>query len=328
MIRVRTILRYMSKPIVLAALSVVVLTGTVYAAANVFSSQQVEAGTRSTNASLVSDASASGGSAVKFTSGGSPSCAGMAAVTHGQQITASNTGYTAWCDGNNQPCTEANMTVYENSVNASSLGSSATCVWLKGGITINAPITLTACKVPRIYNTSSNNVTLNYCTIEPSSPADWSLGYRNFTATRSQVLGSSDGVRYGGSSSDTLIENYVRVKAQDSSDHNDGVQMYGASGGGTILRNNIDARPIGGGGGANAAFFIADGATGTYEIRDNYFAGGGYTFRLLDAGYYRATGNVIEKNSYLFGPVLRQNLIPGAILEWSNNRLSDGTILN
>lgn len=141
-------------------------------------------------------------------------------------------------------------------------------------------------------------------------------------------MGSSDGVRYGGDTADALIENYIRVKSQDSSDHNDGVQMYGATGGGMILRNNIDCRPIGGGGGPNAAFFIADGATGTYEIRDNYFAGGGYTFRLLDAGYYRVTGNIVEKDSYLFGPLLLDNLIPNAIQEWSNNKLSDGTVLS
>lgn len=249
---------------------------------------------------------------------------------HGKDITAANTGFLAYVGPANQTFTQGSLYVYSNTVNASQviIDGHTTGAWFQQGINFNTNITLTACKLSRVVNTTDNNVTLNYCTIEPASPADWSLGYTHFSATRCQILGSSDGIRYGGDTADRLIENYVRVKSQDETDHNDGIQMYGASGGGVILRNNIDVRPIGGGGGPNAAFFIADGATGTYEIRDNYFAGGGYTFRLLDAGYYRVTGNIIEKNSYLFGPILLDDLIPNAIQEWTNNTLSDGTVLN
>jgi len=169
---------------------------------------------------------------------------------------------------------------------------------------------------------------LNYVTINPATPADWSLGDANFIATRCQIMGSSDGVRYSGNNADVLIENYIRVKAQGSLDHNDGIQMYGANGGGVMLRNNIDDRPIGGGGGQNGALFIADGAEGTYEIRDNYLAGGNYSLRLHENGFYRVTGNIVEKNSYNFGPVVTDNARPGAFLEWSNNTLSDSAVLN
>lgn len=58
---------------VIAALCVIA-TGTVYAATNIFHSAQAESGTRSANATLVSDTSASGSSAVKF--GEAPSAAG------------------------------------------------------------------------------------------------------------------------------------------------------------------------------------------------------------------------------------------------------------
>lgn len=250
-------------------------------------------------------------------------------VTHGNQITTDNTGFAAWVGPQGQTCnTTDKLKVYTNTVSASSLGSSVSCVWLKGGISIDAPITITASKIDDVVNTQGHPVTLNYCTIQPNSPGDWSLGPSNFTATRSQILGSSDGVRYGGNTKDTLIENYIRVKAQSSADHNDGIQMYGASNGGTILRNNIDDRPVGGGGGPNGAIFIADGATGTYEIRDNYLLGGGYSLRLHESGYYRVTGNIIEKGTYMYGPVNTTNAIQGAFLEWSNNKLSDGTVLN
>lgn len=249
-------------------------------------------------------------------------------VSHGSQITTSNTGYAAWVGSQGQSCTTTSqLKVYTSTVSSSSLGSSATCVWLKGGITINSPITLTASRIDDVVDTQGYAVTLNYCTVQPPSPGDWSLGPSNFTATRSQILGSSDGVRYGGSTKDTLIENYIRVKAQSSADHNDGIQMYGASGGGTILRNNIDDRPVGGGGGPNGAIFIADGATGTYEIRNNYLMGGAYSLRLHDSGYYRVTGNIVVKGTYVYGPVTTTNAIQGAFLEWSNNTLSDGTVL-
>jgi hypothetical protein len=305
-------------------------------AAGFFSSSEAESGTLGSNAALVTDATASGGQAVKFNApaGGGSTCAGMAAVTNGQQITTSNTGYQAWCNSSNQPCLLANMTVYSSQVDASALISTGktTCVWLKGGINIDADITLTACRIDDQVSTypQINKLTLNYCTIDPPTNTEWpySLGPDNFTAVRSNIGGSMDGVNFGGGThKNTLIENYIRVKMRDTDDHNDGVQSYFASGGGTVLRNNIDARPVGGGGGPNAAFFIADSTEGEYEVRDNYLLGGGYTLRLHEDAYYRVTGNIIEKDSYSFGPLNTDNARTGAFLEWSNNKLSDGTVL-
>lgn len=281
-----------------------------------------ELGTTS-GAIVGSDVSASRGSYIQF-----KSSQPQGNITNGSQINTSNTGYLAWVGPQGQTCTDSNLTVYTSRVNASSLGASATCVWFKGGITIDAAITLTACKVDAAVVSGAKPVTVNFCTINPTSPDDWSLGYTNFTAYRSQITGSSDGVRFGGSGKDTLIENYIRSKVQTPEDHNDGVQMYGATGGATILRNNIDGNPVGGGGSANSAIFIADGASGEYEIRDNYFMGAGYSLRLHDNGYYRVTGNIFLKDSYKYGPVSTTNSRTGAFLEWSNNKLTDGTIVN
>lgn len=221
------------------------------------------------------------------------------------------------------------MKVYNSRVNASALGAKATCVWLKQGINVDADITLTAARIDAQVSTypQRKSIVLNHCLINPASPADWSLGDGNFSATRCQILGSSDGVRFAGSRADVLVENYIRVKAQGAQDHNDGIQTYGATGGGVILRNNIDDRPIGGGGGQNGAIFIADGAEGTYEIRDNYLLGGNFSLRLHESGFYRVTGNIVEKGSYMFGPLVTDNSRAGAFLEWSGNKLSDGTVL-
>lgn len=250
-------------------------------------------------------------------------------VTHGSQINQTNTGYRAWQGPQGQTCTDKQLTIYETEVDASDLGSTVTCAWFKGGINIDANITLNACRVDVPINTypQFNHVNLNYCTINPTTPADWSLGAGNFSATRCQILGSSDGVRYAGTTNDALIENYIRTTAQSFDDHNDGVQAYGAEGGGTILRNNIDGNPVSGGYG-NAAIFIADGAEGTFEIRDNYLIGGGYNTRLHESAYYRVTGNIIEKDSYLYDPLNTAYSIPGAFLEFSGNKLSDNTAVS
>ncbi|MCA9591972.1 MAG: hypothetical protein KC776_01635, partial [Myxococcales bacterium] len=273
-------------------------------------------------------AAGSGGSGGASGSGGSGGSGG-GTVTHGSQISTSNTGYLAYKGPKGETCTEATMTVYTSKVKASQLGATATCVWLKAGITVDAPITLNACRIDaNVVNGSNNDITLSYCMVKAPSPGDWALGSSHFTAIRSQLVGSSDGVRFGGSGTDTLIENYIRVATQSSQDHNDGVQMYGASGGGVILRNNIDCRPVSGStSGANGAIFVADGATGTYEIRDNYLMGGGYTLRLHESGYYRVTGNRIETGSYSYGPLTTTNAISGAFLEWSDNKETNGTVL-
>lgn len=323
----------------LVAMTAVIVVGALLLGARAASStvsREAESGTRTANAAVVTDASASGGSAVKFTAntGGGSTCPGMAAVTNGKQITTANTGYQAWCNSSNQPCLQANMAVYSTMVDASALISAGktTCVWLKGGINIDVDITLTACLINDQVSTHPqiNKLTLNYCTIDPPTNTTWpySLGPDNFVATRCNIGGSMDGVNFGGGShKNVLIENYIRVKMRDADDHNDGVQSYFASGGGTVLRNNIDARPVGGGGGPNAAFFIADSTEGEYEVRDNYLLGGGYTLRLHENAYYRVTGNIIEKDSYSFGPVNTANARADAFLEWSNNKLSDGTVL-
>jgi len=50
--------------------------------------------------------------------------------------------------------------------------------------------------------------------------------------------------------------------------------------------------------------------------------------RLNESMHYRVTGNIVENNSWIFGPLTTTNAVSGAFLEWSNNKLSDGTALN
>ena len=247
------------------------------------------------------------------TSGGS--------VSHGRSITTSNTGYLAWVGANGQRCTDATLKVYSTKVNASQLGN-ATCVWLQQGLNIDAAITLTAARIDSEVNAEQARLTLNWSTVDATGE-DWAVGYKVNTY-RSQLVNGSDGVRFDDTN---IVESYVRVRQVTSADHNDGVQAYLAGHGGSILRSNIDGRPVNAPSIAgNAAVFFADNSKGEVVIRDNWLAGGGYTLRLHEACTYRVTGNILS--AWLFGPFTRDNAIPGAFLEFANNTTDSGATIN
>ena len=289
-------------------------------AAGSIAATETESGTKSAQAKQVADTTASGGQAVKFTA---PAAQGT--ITHGSQINTSNTGYLAYVGPAGQTCTDATLVVYNTKPNASSLGANPFCLWLKQGLNVDVPITITASRIDQEVYTNGKRVVLNWVTVNTATPQDYAIGPDNFSVYRTQLTGSSDGIRFEQAD---VVESYVRTKLQSPTDHNDGIQGYLASSGGSILRSNIDCRPVNG---TNAtttgAIFMADDSQGTVEIRDNYLLGGGYTLRLHESMFYRVTGNIIEKNSYEYGPISTTNARSGAFLEWSNNKLSDGTVL-
>lgn len=254
-----------------------------------------------------------------------PTTTPPAAAVHGRDITQANTGWAAWTGAAGQRCTEATMTVYATRVPASQLGAAATCVWLQAGIHVDAPITLTAARIDTTVRSDGPRLTIAWSTIDGHGDGTYSVGGHNVDVTRSQIVGSSDGVRLEGMA---LVEDWIRVAQTDPADHNDAIQAYQASAGGSILRCNIDGRPTNATAGVfgNAAIFLADNSVGEVEIRDNYLAGGGYTLRLHEAQTYRVTGNVIADWGY--GPVSTSSAIPGAWLEWSGNVTAAGEAVN
>ena len=242
-------------------------------------------------------------------------------VVHGRSITTSNTGYLAWVGSSGQRCTDATLKVYTTKVNASQLGN-ATCVWLKQGLNVDAAITLTAARIDSEVNAERARLTLNWSTVDATGE-DWAVGYK-VDSYRSQLVNGSDGVRFDDTN---IVESYVRVRQVTSADHNDGVQAYMAGRGGSILRSNIDGRPVNAPSIAgNAAVFFADNSRGEVVIRDNWLVGGGYTLRLHESNTYRVTGNVLS--SWMFGPYTNDNAIAGAFLEFANNTTSTGGTIN
>lgn len=256
---------------------------------------------------------------------------GGGSITHGRQITTSNTGHDAYFDsGLGRTVVDGDLTVHNSLVSLSDFvanNGSLTKRWFKGGLIIDRTgVTMTACKfdggVSGFYSGVHRTFTLNWCTIDtPGAAQDDGIHYQDYTAYRCRIGGSSDGAKTNGGC--TLTECYIRCEGQDSADHNDGIQNVGG-GSNTVTRCNIDCRPTNGVGAPNAALFSADSSSGTQTWTDNWVAGGGYVIRCYENALYIVTGNDVLNSSWVFGPADRA-VIPQSNLTWSNNRIVDGS---
>jgi hypothetical protein len=147
------------------------------------------------------------------------------------------------------------------------------------------------------------------------------IGYGDYSITRVNAHGCSDGPRLAGTGPINIVDSWIHDLSNLPGDHGDGIQAYGLDGGTVTVRHNTIV------GGTNAAFFTADGATGDMFIDNNLMSGGGFTMRVYD-NKVRVTNNLIVKNSYQYGPVAAYRN-PGAadpgvtIVSWINNHLCD-----
>lgn len=142
----------------------------------------------------------------------------------------------------------------------------------------------------------------HYCTVSSLAVGDEAIYYDGYTATRCIFEGCSDGAKANGAST-SFIECYIRTKAQNALDHNDGIQNVGGSGPVNVIRCNINATPINGAGFGlvgNSALFFADGETGLHTVHDNLLAGGGYVLAMYDTGTFNVQGNKFVRGSYLY----------------------------
>lgn len=185
----------------------------------------------------------------------------------------------------------------------------------------------------RFNNQSSARMTMAHCAVSPTAVFDWALGPKGVDAELCLFEGCSDGVRFEDMN---LLECFIRTRLQSPEDHNDGIQAYLAGSGGSIIRCNIDCRPIDAegvqttdNGTTTGAIFLADSSEGETAVRGNYLAGGNGTLRLHENMYYRVTDNIVVADTWssTTGPVSTSASRVGAFLEWADNRLSDGTPL-
>lgn len=242
-------------------------------------------------------------------SGGAP----PSSFTHGDQVTSSNVGYVAYFDtGLGRTLQLSDLQTISGDHWISDYMNPGDTIYKKhftGLITIDINnVNFVGClfDVPvrgDLNGTHASGWTLTNCTVDPPTPADETLYFDGYTATRCLLQGCSDGVKANGAST-SLIECYIRTKAQDTQDHNDGIQNVGGSGPVNVIRCNIDAKPVNadvyGLAAGNAALFFADGETGLHTVHDNLLASGGYTLCMYDTGTFDVQGNKFVRGSYLF----------------------------
>lgn len=230
-------------------------------------------------------------------------------VTHGDQISPANTGYTAYYDAAlGRTLVLGDLQVISGVHWISDFASPGSTVYKKhftGSVIVDIDnVTMKGCLFdnPVTGYLNGNHAAgwaLDFCTISPASVGDQCVQYQGYTARRCYLVNCSDGAKVNGAST-TMTECYIRVAEQDSSDHNDGVQNVGGAGAVSIIRCNIDCRPTNASAGnvGNSAIFAADGETGLHTIHDNLLAGGQIVLAMYDGGTFNVQGNKFVRGSY------------------------------
>lgn len=256
---------------------------------------------------------------------------------HGRTITTANTGHLAYYDaGLGRTLLDSDL-VSTSATTASAIAANG--VISKRLITsdvfdIDVPdVVLRGCKVLGAMRSTYGGLPwrAEYCTADCTNATTWvsqdSAGWGGvWDFDHCRLFGASDGLR--GTDADRMVNCHVRTFCRASDAHSDGYQWYDPGDPGNKLVRaygcNIDCRPTGPLGAANAALFAADGgqAGSVWEWRDNWLAGGVITLRCNDGGSFKVTGNdFLDQTGIVDGwtPAARA---PGAtITEWSNNRV-------
>jgi hypothetical protein len=234
---------------------------------------------------------------------------GSTIITHGDQLTPANTGYTAYYDSVlGRTLQLSDLATVSGTHYVSDFASPGDTLYKKrftGSLIMDINnVTVRGCLFdnPVSGYLNGNHATgwiLDYCSIVPAIVGDQAIYYQSYTANRCYIVGCSDGVKADGGNT-ILTECYIRVKLQSAQDHNDGIQNVGGNGSVTIARCNIDGRPIGGGTdqNGNSALFFADGEVGLHTIFDNLLAGGQVSVALYDSGTFNVQGNKFVRDSY------------------------------
>ena len=167
------------------------------------------------------------------------------------------------------------------------------------------------------------------------------LGAGNYHASKVKVLNFGDAFRY--STNNTVVrDSYAKLCAPgDSGAHSDGLQGYlapdatadrphvfehntvdqrcSAWEGQGVIEANGTGNPADRACSVTANVFWSDESGNGLVVKDNLFRGGGFTIRVHAGSGHTVSGNVVERDSWAFGPVTSSC---GAIT-WTGNRLAD-----
>ncbi len=253
------------------AVSAVVVVSA-YAATNVFHSSEGESGTRTANASVVADTSASNSSAVRFnapTGGFQANCITQPSVCGYPDAT--NTGVLSGITRTNS-----------GSITVSTNGAVIQNLNVNGEITVEANnVTIRNVRVTSgsyypinyVYGNHTGLVIEDTEIIGTGSLPTACMSFDNYTVRRVKCSGAYDGFK--ATANVTIEDSYITGLLVTQDSHSDAIQMGAGITNVTIRHNTIDLRNIAG----EIIQFGNDGQdNGTWSVRDNLFAGGRWVF--------------------------------------------------
>ncbi|MFK7957367.1 MAG: hypothetical protein AB8B96_14815 [Lysobacterales bacterium] len=160
-----------------------------------------------------------------------------------------------------------------------------------------------------------------------ASAAMYFVGQTNAMIRHSSFGQSTDGLKVN-ASGNTFDYNFLTCLNTTRADaHMDGLQSR--TGNDNVYINNswqsVSCPQSANQGGGSGAFFIEDGAFTRTYIAGNYFSGAGYSVRLRaeNSDHYTFINNVVERDSYQFGPLV-YGASSGLCAHWSGNTYHDG----
>ncbi len=303
-------------------------------AATTTASVEVESGTASSNASTLTDTTASGGKAVKFAAAvsnptmtnciNSPHLCGYPDATNtgvpaGTTLTKVPSQATS---GTNWTWNASNLAVYITAPNVTISGLDVTgAIQLKPGannVTIKNS-RVTSCIAYPIENQGVTGLTVQDTEIAPGCvQAEACISFDNYTAIRVNCYGGGDGFK--ANANVTIEDSYIHDLAfilnpdGSSESHDDGVQSTGGSNV-TLKHNTCDIR----GGGDDC---IQWGPTDTnWTVTNNLFAGNHQTSYILNGGP-GTTNNSFTNNRFTRLFLKAPASLPGGNT-WSGNYYDD-----
>lgn len=162
------------------------------------------------------------------------------------------------------------------------------------------------------------------------------IGWSEFEAIRVEVLGFRDSFVNSNGDNAVIRDSYIKL-CTGSDGWGAGLSGYPGGSGVVLDHNTIDARchdwttaiadafhpgsgnPDDRACNALSTVFWNENSTAGVTITDNLLRGGAYAFRILGGSGHSVTGNVVERNSYAYGPVFECV----GVAAWSGNREAD-----
>ena len=318
-------------------------------AAGFFAATELENGTLSGNAQIVSDSGASGGKAVRFFAGSSttpppapppttpppttpppttppptpPPPTGTTTCPLPKYPKASCTGVpagTSLSPHNGDFTTSSNNQVIEGRRITGDVEIRHSGVIIRNS-EIYGEVKNDADAAPRFTVTDS---TIGHPT---SCSGQAAVGHTNYELTRVYIRGFNDGARIqnahgsakpGSVANVTIRDSYIKLCGVGPEAHSDGIQGYLAGGNATIHHNTIDQSSVPKEE-WTAPIFWSDSSGNNLVFTDNMLKGGGYTIRIHAGSGHTVTGNKVVNNSWNYGAVDSSC----SVINWNNNSIVD-----